>query len=111
MVAAIRSRPCMSWSWRPGADVVQARDPCRRLARGMAACKPGDQSPAELDAAFRRETPRFGLCLGTSAQIVTETVEQILGRFQAEAEMSTLPCEPTASRPGLTGPLLWRRSP
>jgi hypothetical protein len=79
----------------PRADVVQARDHARQLARGKTAYKPGDQSPAELDASFRRETPRIGLWLDTSAQAVTETVEEILGRFQTEAEVSTLP-EPIA---------------
>jgi len=92
MVAAIRSRPLYVVVLAPRADVVQTRD----LARGKTAYKPGDQNPAELDAAFRRQTPRIGLWLDTSAQTVAETVEEILGRFQAEAEVATAPPTPTA---------------
>lgn len=85
MVAAIRSRPLYVVVLAPRADVVEARDHARRLGRGKLAYKPGDQSPAELDAAFRRETPHIGLWLDTSAQTITETVEEILGRFRTEA--------------------------
>ena len=91
MVAAIGSRPLYVVVLAPHADVVQARDRARQLARGKLAYKPGDQSPAELDAAFRRQTPRIGLWLDTSAQTVAQTVEEILGRFQAEAEVATAP--------------------
>jgi chloramphenicol 3-O-phosphotransferase len=87
MVAAIRSRPLYVVVLAPRADIVQARDQARQLARGKLAYKPGDQSPAELDAAFRQETPRIGLWLDTSTQTVTETVEEILSRFQTEAEV------------------------
>jgi chloramphenicol 3-O-phosphotransferase len=97
MVAAISSRPLYVVVLAPRADVVQARDHARRLARGKTAYKPGDQSPAELDAAFRRQTPRIGLWLDTSAQTVTETVEQILSRFEAEAEIALAPRPPTAA--------------
>ena len=78
----------------PRADVVQAREHARQLARGKTAYKPGDLGPAELDAAFRRETPRLGLWLDTSAQTVAETVEEILDRFQAEAEVQATPRAP-----------------
>jgi hypothetical protein len=81
--------------------VVQARDHARQLARGKTAYKPGDQSPADLDAAFRRETPRIGLWLDTSALTVAQTVEEILSRFQAEAEVATAP----RATYGITGPL------
>jgi chloramphenicol 3-O-phosphotransferase len=89
LAGAIRSRPLYVVVLAPRADVVAARDRARRRARGKVAYKPGDQGPAELDAAFRRETPRIGLWLDTSAQTVTETVEEILARFQAEAEVQT----------------------
>ncbi len=95
LVTAIRSRPLYVVVLAPRADVAQARD----RARGKTAYKSGDQSPAELDAAFRRETPRIGLWLDTSAQAVTETVEEILGRFRTEAEVRT----PPPAR-GATGP-------
>jgi chloramphenicol 3-O-phosphotransferase len=100
IVAAIRSRPVYVVVLAPRADVVQARD----QARGKLAYKPGDQSPAELDAAFRRQTPRIGLWLDTSAQTVAQTVEEILARFQAEAQVATAP-EPPTSAHGLTSPL------
>jgi cytidylate kinase len=102
VVAAIRSRPLYVVVLAPRAGVVQARDRARHLVRGKLAYKPGDQSPAELDAAFRRQTPRIGLWLDTSAQTVPETVEEILGRFQGEAEVTT--AAPAAAH-GVTGPL------
>jgi chloramphenicol 3-O-phosphotransferase len=104
VVATIRSRPLYVVVLAPRADVVQARDHARQLARGKLAYKPGDQSPAELDAAFRRQTPRIGLWLDTSAQTVAETVEEILARFQAEAEVATAPPAPATAH-GITGPL------
>jgi hypothetical protein len=85
------------------ADVVQTREHARQLARGKTAYKPGDQSPAELDAALRRETPRLGLWLDTSAQAVAEIVEEILGRFQAEAEVATA-LRPPAAAHRITAP-------
>jgi cytidylate kinase len=102
VVAAIRSRPLYVVVLAPRAGVVRARDRARHLARGKLAYKPGDQSPAELDAAFRRQTPRIGLWLDSSAQTVPETVEEILGRFQGEAEVVT--AAPAAAH-GVTGPL------
>lgn len=101
IVAAIRSRPLYVVVLAPRADVVQARD----QARGKLAYKPGDQSPAELDAAFRRQTPRIGLWLDTSAQAVAQTVEEILVRFRAEAQVATAPGPPTATH-GITSPLI-----
>jgi chloramphenicol 3-O-phosphotransferase len=103
MVAAIRSRPLYVVVLAPRAEVVEARDRARQLARGKLAYKLGDQSPAELDAAFRRQTPRIGLWLDTSAQTVAETVEEILGRFQAEAEVAAAPPAAAADH-GITGP-------
>lgn len=89
MVAAIRTRPLYLIVLAPSAAVVEARDQARQLARGKVAYRPGDQSPAELDAAFRRETPRIGLWLDTSAQTPAQTVTEILGRYRAEAEIRT----------------------
>jgi chloramphenicol 3-O-phosphotransferase len=85
MATAIGARPLYVVVLAPRAEAVRARDHARQRARGKVAYKPGDQSPAELDAAFRRQTPRIGLWLDTSAQTVTETVEEILTRYRAEA--------------------------
>jgi cytidylate kinase len=104
VVATIRSRPLYVVVLAPRADVVQARDHARHLARGKLAYKPGDQSPAELDAAFRRQTPRIGLWLDTSEQTITESVEEILARFHAEAEVATAPRAPATAH-GIIGPL------
>jgi len=100
MAATIRSRPLYVVVLAPRPDVVQERDHTRRLARGKRAYKPGDQHPAELDAVFRDQTPRIGLWLDTSAQTVTDTIEEILDRFQAEAEVRTSPPAPAAPRTG-----------
>jgi chloramphenicol 3-O-phosphotransferase len=91
LTAAVRSRPLYVVVLAPRSDAVQARDQARQLARGKVAYKPGDQSPEELDADFRRETPRIGLWLDTSAQTATETVEEILDRFRTEAEATHTP--------------------
>ena len=91
MMKAIRSRPLYLVVLAPRADVAQAREDARRLARGKVAYKPGDLNAAELDAAFRRETPQLGLWLDTSGQTVTETVEEILARLWAEGEVRDLP--------------------
>ena len=90
MVAQIRSRPLYVVVLAPTADVVQAREDARKLARGKVAYKPGDQGPAELDAAFRRQTARIGLWLDTSGQSVTETVDEILARLWAEGEVPAM---------------------
>jgi hypothetical protein len=71
--------------------VVQAREDARRAARGKVAYKPGDQTPAELDEAFRRQTPRIGLWLDTSGQTVAETVAEIMTRYPAEAGIRDAP--------------------
>jgi len=91
MMAAIGNRPLYLVVLAPRADVAQAREDARRLARGKVAYKPGDLDAAELDAAFRRETPQLGLWLDTSGQTVTETVEEILARLWAEGEIRDLP--------------------
>jgi predicted kinase len=85
MAAAIRHRPLYVVVLAPRADVVQAREDARRLASGKTAYKPGDQSVAQLDAAFRLETPRIGLWLDTSQLTVPDTVDEILARFSTEA--------------------------
>ncbi|MGO9081764.1 MAG: AAA family ATPase [Streptosporangiaceae bacterium] len=87
MTAAIRRRPLFVVVLAPSAEVVQARDDARRAARGKVAYKPGDLSPAELDEAFRRDTPRIGLWLDTSDQTVTETAAEILARLRPDAEV------------------------
>jgi chloramphenicol 3-O-phosphotransferase len=85
MVAAIRTRPCYVVVLAPSADVVQRRDAERRAARGKVAYRPGDEGVAVLDAYLRRETPRIGLWLDTSAQTVEQTVAEILARAPGEA--------------------------
>ena len=54
-------------------------------------------------AIARPYAPRIGLWLDTSAQAVAETVEEILGRFQAEAEVATA-LRPPAAAHGITAP-------
>jgi chloramphenicol 3-O-phosphotransferase len=88
MAAAIRSRPLCVVVLAPSAEVVRAREEARQLATGKTAYKPGQQSAAELDAVFRRETPRIGLWLDTSEQSPAESVEEILARMWTEAEIT-----------------------
>jgi hypothetical protein len=97
MAADIRTRPLYVVVLAPRAGIVQAREDARQRDRGKVAYKPGDQSPAELDAAFRRQTPRIGLWLDTSTQTVTDTVEEIFSRYRAEAEVRTPPRALTAA--------------
>jgi chloramphenicol 3-O-phosphotransferase len=87
MVAAIQSRPLYVVVLAPSARVVQAREEARHLATGKTAYKPGDQSVAELDAVFRLETPRIGLWLDTSERTPAQTVEEIMARLRAEAQV------------------------
>jgi predicted kinase len=91
MMTAIRSRPLYLVVLAPRPEVAQAREDARTLARGKVAYKPGDLNAADLDGAFRRETPRLGLWLDTSGQTVTETVEEVLARLWAEGEIRDLP--------------------
>jgi chloramphenicol 3-O-phosphotransferase len=87
MVAAIRARPLYVVVLAPRAEVVQAREDARRQARGKVAYKPGDESAAELDAHFRRETPRIGLWLDSSDQSPSQTADEVLARVWAEGEV------------------------
>jgi chloramphenicol 3-O-phosphotransferase len=87
MVAAIRTRPLYVVALVPRVEVVQARENARREARGKVAYKPGDGTVAQLDAYFRRETPRIGLWLDTSEQTAAEAVGEILARYRAESEV------------------------
>ncbi len=87
LVAAVRGRPLYVVVLAPRPDVVQARAEARRLASGKTAYKPGQQSVAELDAAFRLDTPRIGLWLDTSELTVPQTVAEILARVRAEASV------------------------
>jgi len=89
VVAAIQARPLYVVVLAPSPQAVEAREEARRLARGKVAYKPGDQSPAQLDEIFRRQTPRIGLWLDTSVQTAAETVEEILSRYQTEAQVGT----------------------
>lgn len=87
IVAAIRARPLYVVVLAPRAGVVQAREDARRLARGKVAYKPGDESAAELDAHFRRETPRIGLWLDSSDQSPAQTADEVLARVWTEGEV------------------------
>jgi predicted kinase len=87
IIAVISARPLYLVVLAPTAAAVEARDQARQLTSGKIAYRRGDQGPAELDAAFRRETPRIGLWLDTSAQTSSQTVTEILGRYRAEAEI------------------------
>ena len=87
MVTAIRSKPLYVVVLAPRAEVVHDRESSRFLSRGKVAYKPGDESVAELDAYFRRETPRIGLWLDTSKQTVVETVAEVLRRVWTEGEV------------------------
>lgn len=91
MVAAIRTRPLHVVVLAPRAEVVKAREETRRAARGKVAYRPGDADPAELDAVFRRDTPRLGLWLDTSEQTAGQTVAEILARYRAEALVQAPP--------------------
>jgi chloramphenicol 3-O-phosphotransferase len=89
LVATIRTRPRYVVVLAPNAEVVQARDDARRVARGKVAYKPGDEGVAELDAYLRQETPRIGLWIDNSAQTVAETADEVLARVWTEGEVST----------------------
>ncbi len=84
MVSAIQSRPRYVVALAPSARAVQARDRARQLARGKVAYKHGDEPVADLDAYFRRETPRIGLWIDTSDQTADETVDAVLARIWTE---------------------------
>lgn len=88
MTAAIRTRPLYLVVLAPSPQVVREREEARRLARGKVAYKPGDQDPVALDAALRRETPRNGLWLDTSAQTLQETVDELLTRVWSEGKVA-----------------------
>jgi chloramphenicol 3-O-phosphotransferase len=85
VVSAVRTRPLYVVVLAPRADVVQRRENDRHAVRGKSAYKPGDQSVLELDALFRRETPKIGMWLDTSDQTVEETVDEVLARVWTTA--------------------------
>ena len=88
MVAAIRTRPLYVVVLAPRPEAVRAREAARRLAAGKTAYKPGDQGVAELDAFFRRETPRIGLWLDSTGQTLPQTVDELLARVWDEARVA-----------------------
>ncbi|MGN9788088.1 AAA family ATPase [Nonomuraea sp. ZG12] len=73
-VKLIRSRPLMVVVLAPDAATVERRE------RERAKTGYGAWTVAQLDTALRRDTPRIGLWLDTSAQTPAETVEEILAR-------------------------------
>lgn len=81
MTTAIRSRPLLVVVLAPSPDAIAAREE----SRGKTAY--GRFTIGLLDDALRRETPRLGLWLDTSAQTPAETVEEILVRAWAEGSI------------------------
>ncbi|WP_336212066.1 AAA family ATPase [Nonomuraea sp. LPB2021202275-12-8] len=77
----IHSRPLMVVVLAPDAATVERREK-ERAKTGY-----GTWTVAELDEALRRDTPRVGLWLDTSAQTPAETVDEILARA-AEARVA-----------------------
>jgi hypothetical protein len=88
MTAAIRTRPLYLVVLAPRPDIVREREEARRRTRGKVAYKPGDQDPAALDAALRRQTPRIGLWLDTSDQTLQETADELLARVWSEGKVA-----------------------
>jgi chloramphenicol 3-O-phosphotransferase len=88
MIAEIRSRPLYVVVLAPRAEVVRAREDARQRTLGKRAYKPGDEGVAELDAYFRRETPRIGLWLDTSEQTLSQTVDEVMARVWTEARVT-----------------------
>lgn len=97
MVSEIHTRPLYVVVLAPSASAVAARDASRQASRGKVAYKAGHMTVAELDEQFRRETPRIGLWLDTSAQTADETVTEILARMSTEASV------PAEYKPQITG--------
>lgn len=81
MTAAVRSRPLLVVVLCPGPEIVAVRERAREKAAY------GRFTVGLLDDVLRRETPRVGLWLDTSAQTPAETVEEILLRAWTEAEV------------------------
>jgi chloramphenicol 3-O-phosphotransferase len=80
-VSSIRSRPLSVAVLVPRPDVVARREAGRPKSGYV-----DGWTVEDLDAAFRRETPRIGLWLDTSDQTPDETVTEILKRLP-EAEV------------------------
>ena len=80
----IRSRPLCVVVLAPTSDVVLAREASRaKVAYG------GHRYTVEdLDAALRRDTPRIGLWIDSSAQTPDETVEQIIEQGWAVRDLN-----------------------
>jgi hypothetical protein len=76
---AVRARPRHLVVLRPSVDVVVARERYRAATTGKVAYRPGEVSPAELDAAVG-DIPPVGLWLDTSDMTPEETVAEIVVR-------------------------------
>lgn len=74
-VRLVRSRPRRLFVLAPDAEVVAWREAARDKTAYV-----GPVGPAELDAAFRADTPRIGLWLDTSEQTAEQTVDEIVAR-------------------------------
>jgi predicted kinase len=78
MVRAIASRPLLVVVLAPGPDAVAERE------AGRAKKAYGSFTVSSLDAALRRQTPRVGLWLDSSALTAEETATEVLRRAWAE---------------------------
>lgn len=74
VIDMFRTRPVNVVVLAPSADRVADREESRRKTGYI------DVTPAELDAVFRRETPKLGLWVDSSDLTVDQTVEFILDR-------------------------------
>ena len=82
MTTMIRSRPLLLVVLAPRTETIAARE----QARGKVAYD--NWAVEQLDDVLRHQTPRLGLWLDTSEQTPTETVDEILSRAWAEANVS-----------------------
>jgi predicted kinase len=82
-VNTLRSRPLVVVVLAPRPEVVARRE----AARAKVAYRDEAATITALDAALRRETPRIGLWIDTSAQSSDETVDEIVQRDPTEGRL------------------------
>ncbi|MEV7394042.1 MULTISPECIES: AAA family ATPase [unclassified Streptomyces] len=81
IVAQIGNRPLHVIALIPGSEAIASRD----AHRSKTAYDTWTVAP--LDHVLRKETPRIGLWLDTSAQTPAQTVDEVLSRSRAEARI------------------------